>query len=56
MRHVTESFLTMQTFLSKLDETERSMALAEIEETMRQFEGPDGVSAYAEVLIGVGTK
>ena len=56
MRFLTETFLPMRGLFSTMDEAQKSAAMAEIEETMRQFEGPDGVSAYAEVLVGVGTK
>ena len=42
--------------LEKLDEAGRAAMLAEIEATMRQFEGPDGVVIPGEVLVGVGTK
>jgi len=56
MHYLTESFLPMRRILSAMHDTEKAETLKEIEQTMRQFEGPDGVSAYAEVLVGVGTK
>jgi hypothetical protein len=39
-----------------LSDAARDAALAEIEESVRRFEGVDGVSEPAEYLIGVGTK
>jgi SAM-dependent methyltransferase len=42
--------------LSKLDQDGRLAALAEIEETMGQSLGPEGVAIPGEVLVGVGTK
>ena len=42
--------------MSRLNEAERELAWAEIEQQLRQFEGPNGFEAPGEVLIGVGTK
>jgi SAM-dependent methyltransferase len=46
----------MRELMNRLNETERERAWVEIEEQLRQFEGPNGFEAPGEVLIGVGTK
>jgi SAM-dependent methyltransferase len=57
IRHLTSSTMSLREPLSKLDEAGRAAMLAEIEETMRQFERPDGSLVIpGEVLVGVGTK
>ena len=55
-RFLTGSTPMLHEALGKLDEAGRAAAIAEIEQTMRQFEGPDGVRMVGEVLVGVGTK
>ena len=42
--------------MSRLNDADRELAWAEIEQQLRQFEGPNGFEAPGEVLIGVGTK
>jgi SAM-dependent methyltransferase len=42
--------------LSKLDDAGRAAMLAEVEQTMRQFETPDGVEIHGEVLVTAATK
>ena len=42
--------------MAKLDAAGRAAMLAEVEQTMRQFEGLDGVEISGEVLVGAGTK
>ena len=42
--------------LAKLDSGLRRLLLEEARQAVRQFEGPQGMSAPAEVLLGVGTK
>jgi len=42
--------------LAKLDAGSRRRLLEEARQAVRQFEGPQGLSAPAEVLLGVGTK
>ena len=42
--------------LAKLDSGPRRRLLEEARQAVRQFEGPQGMSAPAEVLLGVGTK
>ena len=56
MRYMTGSSPMLRESLSKLDDAGRAAMLAEIEATMRQFAGPDGVTIPGEVLVGVGTK
>jgi hypothetical protein len=56
MRYMTGSTPMLRESLAKLDEAGRAAMLAEIEATMRQFEGPDGITIPGEVLVGVGTK
>jgi SAM-dependent methyltransferase len=46
----------MRELMSRLNETERERAWIEIEEQLREFEGPNGLELPGEVLIGVGTK
>lgn len=40
--------------LAKLGESGRAAALAEIEETMLQFQGPDGIHIPGQALVGFG--
>jgi ubiquinone/menaquinone biosynthesis C-methylase UbiE len=56
MRYMTGSTPMLREPLAKLDEAGRTAMLAEIEETMRQFEGPTGITIPGEVLVGIGTK
>ena len=46
----------LKELMSRLNETDRELAWAEIEEQFRRFEGPNGLEVPGEVLIGVGTK
>jgi ubiquinone/menaquinone biosynthesis C-methylase UbiE len=46
----------LRELMSRLKEADRELAWAEIEQKLRQFEGPHGFEAPGEVLIGVGTK
>jgi hypothetical protein len=46
----------LRELMSRLNEAERERAWAEIEQQLRQFEGPNGFEAPGEVLIGVGAK
>lgn len=54
--YLTESTPALREPLAKLDAAGRAAMLAEIEQTMRQFAGPDGVEIPGEVLVGAGTK
>lgn len=51
-----ESAGPLQAIMEKLGETERARMRGEMEEQLRQFEGPDGFVAPGECLIAVGTK
>ncbi len=42
--------------IAKLCNAEREQALAEIEQQLSRFEGPNGWEFPGELLIGVGTK
>jgi len=56
VRTTTDSFPGLLHLMAQLSEAERERAWTEIEQQLRQFEGPNGFEAPAEVLIGVGTK
>jgi ubiquinone/menaquinone biosynthesis C-methylase UbiE len=46
----------LQQLMTKLSETEREQARAEMMGQLRQFEGPNGLELTGEMLIAVGTK
>jgi SAM-dependent methyltransferase len=46
----------LRELMSRLNDADRELAWAEIEQQMHQFEGPSGFEAPGEMLIGVGTK
>jgi ubiquinone/menaquinone biosynthesis C-methylase UbiE len=46
----------LRELMGRLNESDRELAWAEIEQKLRQFEGPNGFEAPGEVLIGVGAK
>jgi SAM-dependent methyltransferase len=50
------SAVDLRELMNRLNEADRELAWAEIEQQLRQFEGPNGFEAPGEVLIGVGTK
>jgi SAM-dependent methyltransferase len=54
--YLTGSTPMLREPLAKLDPAARAAMLAEIEQTMRQFEGSGGVEIPGEVLVGAGTK
>jgi SAM-dependent methyltransferase len=56
MHQLTECSPLLRDSLSGLDQDGRDAMLAEIEATLRQFEGPDGIIVPGEVLVGVGKK
>ena len=56
IRTMRNSAGDLREIISQLNEDERELAWAEIEQQLRQFEGPNGFEAPGEVLIGVGTK
>ncbi len=56
IRSMRNSASDVSELMSRLNDAERELAWAEIEQQLRQFEGPNGFEAPGEVLIGVGTK
>jgi hypothetical protein len=46
----------LKELMTQLEQADREIAWAEIEEKFKQFEGPNGFEVPGEVLIGVGTK
>jgi ubiquinone/menaquinone biosynthesis C-methylase UbiE len=50
------SFPRLQVLLNKLSDADHALAWNEIEQQLRQFEGPNGFEAPGEWLVGVGTK
>ncbi len=56
LRFERESFGALHQMLSGLPEDERESAWDEIEKELRQFEGPSGLEAPCELIIGVGQK
>ena len=56
IRSMRNSASDVSKFMSRLSDADRKLAWAEIEQQLRQFEGPNGFEAPGEVLIGVGTK
>ena len=56
VRFERESFGALHQMMSALSEAERLETWNEIEETLRQFEGPSGFEGPCEMVIGTGTK
>ena len=56
VRFERESFGALHQMMSSLSEAERAETWQEIEETLRQFEGPRGFEGPCEMVIGAGTK
>jgi SAM-dependent methyltransferase len=56
VRFERESFGALHQMMSGLSEAERAETWQEIEETLRQFEGPRGFEGPCEMVIGAGTK
>jgi len=56
IRSMRNSAGDLRELMSRLNDADRELAWAEIEQQLRQFEGPNGFEAPGEVLIGVGTK
>jgi SAM-dependent methyltransferase len=56
IRTMRNSAGDLRELMSRLNDANRELAWAEIEQQLRQFEGPNGFEAPGEVLIGVGTK
>jgi len=56
IRSMRNSAGDLREIISQLNEAERETAWAEIEQELRQFEGPNGFEAPGEALIAAGTK
>ena len=56
IRSMRNSASDVSELMSRLNDADRELAWAEIEQQLRQFEGPNGFEAPGEVIIGVGTK
>jgi ubiquinone/menaquinone biosynthesis C-methylase UbiE len=56
VRFERESFGALHQMLSGLPESERGTVWQEIEEELRQFEGPDGFEGPCEMVVGAGVK
>jgi ubiquinone/menaquinone biosynthesis C-methylase UbiE len=55
IRSMRNSASGVSELMSRLNDADRELAWAEIEQQLRQFEGPNGFEMPGEVLIGVGT-
>jgi SAM-dependent methyltransferase len=56
IRSMRNSAGDLRELMSRLNDADRELAWAEIEQQLHQFEGPRGFEAPGEMLIGVGTK
>lgn len=56
IRALRDSFPRLQDLMAHLSDADRERAWKEIEQQLSQFDGPNGVEAPGEFLIGVGTK
>ena len=56
IRSMRNNAVDLRELMSRLNDADRELAWAEIEQQLRQFEGPNGFEAPGEMLIGVGTK
>ena len=56
VRFERESFGALHQMMASLTEREREETWAEIEETLRKFEGPEGFVGPCEMLVGAGTR
>jgi ubiquinone/menaquinone biosynthesis C-methylase UbiE len=56
VRFERESFGALHAMLANVSQTERNRAWAEIEDALRQFEGPGGFVGPCELLVGAGCK
>jgi ubiquinone/menaquinone biosynthesis C-methylase UbiE len=55
VRFQQESFGALHQMMAGLDPAEREDVWREVEEALRQFEGPDGFTGPCEMLVGAGT-
>ena len=56
VRFERESFGALHQMMRGLSEAEREETWAEIEESLAEFEGPDGFVGPCEMLVGAGTR
>jgi hypothetical protein len=56
VRFERDSFGALQQMLAGLPQDERELVWQEIEQTLRQFEGPSGFEGACELLLVVGTR
>ena len=56
IRSMRNSASDVSELMSRLNDADRELAWPEIEQQLRQFEGPNGFEAPGEVLIATGTK
>ena len=56
IRTMKNSSVGLEEMMSRLSDADRDLAWTEIEQQLRQFEGPNGFEEPGEVLIGVGAK
>jgi ubiquinone/menaquinone biosynthesis C-methylase UbiE len=56
VRFERESFGALHQMLAGLSEAERASVWEEIEQELRQFEGPNGFEGPCEMIVGVGTR
>jgi ubiquinone/menaquinone biosynthesis C-methylase UbiE len=56
VRFERESFGALHAMLANVSQAERDRAWAEIEDELRQFEGPDGFAGPCQLLIGAARK
>jgi hypothetical protein len=56
VRFERDSFGALHQMLAHVSDDERAAAWREIEETLAQFEGPDGFVGPCEMLVVSGTK
>jgi ubiquinone/menaquinone biosynthesis C-methylase UbiE len=56
IRSMRNSASKVSELMSRLNDADRKLAWAEIEQRLREFEGPNGFEVPGEVLVGVGMK
>ena len=55
-RFAREAFGAFNQMMAHLSQQERGSVWDEVAQAMRQFEGPNGVEAPCEPIVGVGVK
>jgi len=56
LRFAQESFGALHQMLSGLPPAEQDQAWAEVDDALRQFEGPDGFVGPCRLLVAAGTR